>query len=436
MSSRLLTGLLFLAATVSLGQEGSSPAVAGHITRLASPTDFDVNGEHILLTGETAVLTERVEQASKDQAHKDKDEAYTVLPLQDAHLYLGQPVEVYGKLDQKTHGVTATRIMVHLRKPHEVSGFGILDAVLPLPSNAASPSDRLVRADGYSVLISTDTKMTFDKPLSSASDIQVNVWMTFHGKQRLDGIVAADRINFSKNVVSRGEDKLRERTEYDPAAVDQDKKQSAISKGFIGIDPKQIPPYKDAAMQARVSAIGAKLVPKYQFDFPYTEETRIDFRFQVIDSTKWRDAMTLPNGIILVPRQVVERMQNDSQLATVLADNIACALEKQPLNGHQQANEFTAANLAGDAAGIIVPGLGLATSIATGTTAMKLERLRREQSGRVSLALLHDSGYDITQAPVAWWLLAPKKPKEVADIPLPARAAYLYKFLGETWTAN
>ena len=41
-----------------------------------------------------------------------------------------------------------------------------------------------------------------------------------------------------------------------------------------------------------------------------------------------KDAITLPSGVIAVPYQVVERMQNDDQLATVLADNIAENLEK------------------------------------------------------------------------------------------------------------
>ena len=35
-----------------------------------------------------------------------------------------------------------------------------------------------------------------------------------------------------------------------------------MSKAFLGIDPKKIPPSKDAEMQAHVSEIGQRLVPK------------------------------------------------------------------------------------------------------------------------------------------------------------------------------
>jgi len=427
MSPRPLLGFLLLAAsTAAHAQDKGAPALAGYATRIGSPTDFDVNGIQILLGPNTKFQT-----TSKVGSKVE----FSPATVDDLALYLGEPIDIYGEAPRKTHTVAATRIVLSPREPHPVNGEAIIDAVLPLPAGA-SPTDRLVRADGYPILLTAKTVLVFDKPLTTAADIHVNVWILFHGSQRPDGIVVADDASFGKNLITHGEDMLRESNEYDPAAVASDKKQSALSKGFRGIDPKQIPPYKDEAMQARVSAIGAKLVPKYQFDFPYTEETRIDFRFQVIDSTRWRDAVTLPNGIILVPRQVVERMQNDSQLATVLADNIACALEKQPLRGNAQGKELTAANLAGDAGSLLVPGLGIATSIATYAVAKRIIRLSEEQSGRVSLSLLHDAGYDLDQAPIAWWLLAPKKPEDIKDITLPYRAAYLYQFRGQTWPPN
>ena len=55
------------------------------------------------------------------------------------------------------------------------------------------------------------------------------------------------------------------------------------------------------------------------------------------------------------------------------------------------------------------------------------------QDARVSLDLLHDAGYDIDQAPIAWWLLAPSKPKPLAEIEMPVYVSYLYGVLGEEW---
>ncbi|MEI9968154.1 MAG: hypothetical protein WDM87_05830 [Terracidiphilus sp.] len=63
----------------------------------------------------------------------------------------------------------------------------------------------------------------------------------------------------------------------------------------------------------------------------------------------------------------------------------------------------------------------------------QVERIRDEQSDRVGLGLLHDAGYDIDQAPVAWWRLASKKLQPINRIPMPERSAYIYHILGETW---
>jgi hypothetical protein len=57
----------------------------------------------------------------------------------------------------------------------------------------------------------------------------------------------------------------------------------------------------------------------------------------------------------------------------------------------------------------------------------------REQRDRVSLFLLQDAGYDVYQAPLAWWALADQKAAGLERAPLPARSLNLYKILGETW---
>jgi hypothetical protein len=422
--------LLFLVSACCLCRETVAQDVTGYVSRVASPSDFDVSGSRIIFSPKTTI---QVPPDLGSAPGQPGDKAKRV-PLQDFKPYLGEPIDVYGKVNSKEGSVVVSRLVLRRQKAREISGTAVIDAVPSLPGNAA-PGDLLVRADGYPVLITGKTATHFDKPLASVSEVQTNVWITFHGKQRPDGVVVADRASFAKNTISEGKDHLRQKSEYDPAAVAPDAKQSELSKTFTGIDPKQIPPYKDEAMEARVKSIGEKLVPAFQRDLPQTEETKIDFRFQVIDNAKWRDAVTFENGVILVPRQVVERMQNDSQVSAVLADHIARSLEKQPLDVHGDENKIAAAELIGTGLGFIIPGVGIATDVAmiAGPAEPRRQQLRQEQSGRVGLALMKDAGYDITQAPLAWWLLDSKTPKDVADIPLPERAEYLYRVLGEIY---
>jgi hypothetical protein len=255
------------------------------------------------------------------------------------------------------------------------------------------------------------------------------MWIAFHGRQQLNGIVTASKIELHQSIVSHNEDRLRKKTEYDPAAVDPDAGEDPIKKYFLGVDPKKIPPYTNEAMQTRINTIGASLVPKFQRDLPDTDPSKIHFRFQLVDVKNWSDAMTLPSGIILVPRRAIERLQNDSEVATLLADNIACALEKQEYfktpNPPVHSAEVAAAV-------VVVPIVVIPAVLALGGASAAAQRHAIEQSGRVSLFLMHEAGYDINEAPRTWWLLS--STKDISEASLPERAAYLYQALGTTWS--
>ena len=430
MRPHIFLGLLMLISLPCLCQGPSDPTIFGYITHVALPTSFDVNGKHILIDGQTSINMEQPQLVHGNPT-------YSSVPIASTRLYLGEPVDVFGEYKGK-NSIAASRVFLHIRASHQVSGTAIIDAVPDAPPGSSALTNRFVRADGYSILIPSTTEVTFQQPLSSPTDIKVNVWIKYSGTQRPDGVVVANKASFSKNATSRSLDKARERFEYDPGTVDPDSHQGVVDKALRGLDPRKFPPHKDAAMQSRIDAVGAKLVPRYQLEFPYAEETRIDFRFYLLDAPKWRDAVSLPNGIVLVLYQLVERMQNDSQLATLLADKVACLLEKQPM-AVPASNGDLAKGAVVDTAIAVVPFASLAATAAAipvGISANNQFHRNQEQRERVSIALMHDAGYDITQAPLAWWLLASKKPKDIATTPMPERVAYLYEFLGETWPAE
>ncbi len=397
-------------------QESPYISFSGYVTRVFSSNDFDVNGFRVLLRPKA-----RLEL--KSGKHKWK-----IAPA-DLRPYFGQAVEVYGKVDKSKVTVTAITLTLSAPVPHEVDGFGIIDSVL---TGSDPKTEHLLRADGYRVLISPRTAVAFNPPLDASTAYRPNVWMSFHGSIRADGIVEADQATLQANTAVPAEETFRNKMDYDPKSVNP--KQSGLSKAFLPFDPKKLPPYIDDAMQSRLNAIGEKLIPRYMRDLPDTDPGKINFRFQLVDKDDWHDAMPLPSGIILVPHQVVKRTQNDSQLATVLADNIAAVLEEQAWRDQPALQKKRAAYLSGTAGGLFVPGLGLGTYVSTGLVGSKIEQHREEQRGRVSLGLVKDAGYDIHQAPLAWLRLE-RADGDVSPF-LPRRAAYLYKMLGEMWNAN
>jgi hypothetical protein len=415
MIHRPLFCLLLLTAANAFSQSTHGVgAVEGYVTRVVSLHDFDANGFQVLTNDKTKFLTQGIEGARR---------------ATDVDPYLGQGVTIYGTLKMNPHRVVAKEVVFLPLDNSTISGLAVIDR---MPSPSPSPGDSIltVRADGYNVLINADTEKTFRKPLASITDVKTNVWIKYHGKLQSDGVLVADTALFIPNTVVEKESKLLEKNQYDPKAVDPESKQSITSKFVHGRDPKKIPPYEDATMQVRVDRVGASVIPAYQRELAPTDPTKVTFRFQLIDDPKMHDALALPSGIILVPVQIVDYLQNDTHLATVLADRIAAVLEKQTYReklGKSTVRYTEIASLAGT-----LPIIA-ATTAAGSVFSTVTRQMEEEQSGRVSLGLLRDAGYDIRQAPIAWWLLATDAADKIPSTPIPPRASNLYKSLGSTW---
>ena len=279
--------------------------------------------------------------------------------------------------------------------------------------------------------------MQWITPFQSLGDVKAGSWIKYKGKLDTTGVLVAASALVGPDIVGAREESLRKKDEYDPASISSRAKQNFLKDGvvggcmgsmLIGCDPKKFPPYEDAAMQARIEKIGNSLIPLYQQELPGSDPAKIDFRFRLIDTRLIRDVLALSSGIILVPHQVVERLQNNSQLAAVLAEGIACALEKQEYRTERKAKVAFASGMAS----AFLPNGGLGTGLGL-NAAMEIEKKETEQRDRVSLALMHVAGYDIGQAPIAWWLLAPAKPQPFSETEIPDRAAYLYRILGAIW---
>jgi hypothetical protein len=410
--------LLCLAATAFPQDEPTTPVLSGYVTRAASGSDFDVNGIRILCGPDT----------------------HTELPAGDAYTpgcpqnppFLGQMVDVYGHSKKKLNAIVADRLDVKPLPHAEISGYAVIDAV----TEATNLSGAIqIRADGYPILISPSTAVAFDPPLRSIADVMTNVWVEYDAKPATGGVFLARSAEFSQNFVTDREGSMRAKTEYDPGAVPLNAKQNPVAIA-VGVhpDPKKIPPWPDLAMQNRLNAIGQKLVPAWQRHLAPDDPSRIDFRFQLTDGKRWPAVLALPSGIILVPHEAVERLENDSQVAEILADSIACVLEKQTYRLRVASAAITAGSVASWAEIVpVISGPAALAGIGSGTAQIVAVRKEERQSGRVSLGLLHDAGYDISQAPVAWWLLNSRKPRPASSIAMPDRAAYLYRTLGEVW---
>jgi hypothetical protein len=420
MALVLLLGSVCVPCAVSQQQE--DPAIDGYVTRVTSSSDFDVNGFRVLCGPETQSIL---------QTGPNETTNNTGCPQET--LYVGEAASIYGSLKKKQLAVQAAEINLQKRAlPAQDDGSAIIDAIPKNDPASAGHGMILVRADGYRILIDKSTDVKWAPPLDALDKVAPGDWIQYRGRLDNKGLMIAGSARFNRLYIGNRELELRGKREYDPTEVAPDAKQSVIKEAFGGVDPKKFPPFKDPAMQARIEKIGNSLIPEYQQALPDSDPAKIHFRFQLIDTKLFSDGLTLPNGIILVPHQVVERMQNDSQLATVLADDMAGALERIEYRYRSALNMTAAGVLATDATMFLPPPVDL-LGIAAGATREEVFARMEQQTERVSLQMLHDAGYDVDEAPRAWWRLATKKQEPLADEVLPERAAYLYSMLGETW---
>ena len=413
MLSRALLAAALALPLPALAQHADPEVASGYVTALSSPISFSLEGTPVHLA--PAVTYARQTGAA-------------IITTEAPPLYLGEFLRISGHWDKPSRFLLASRILVVAPTLSPVSGTAIIDLIPP--STNPSAADRTIRADGFLLHLTPGTILTIAPPLLAGAALATNLWIDYHGTRQIDGSVLVDRANLRKNLVNHTEGQLRQNSEFDPAAVTPEDRQGAFSKHFRGLDPKRIPAVANPQLQARIDRIGTSLIPAYQRSLDPADPTRIHFRFQLVDLPREPRTITLPSGIILVPTQFLDRLANDSQIAALLAQSIADALEKDDLRLQPTKNARSAASLAAVGAEFFVPGTSLATSLTGAGVQARVQTLQREQRNRVSLCLLDDAGYDLREAPLALWILASEKSSHPGLAPLPSEAAYLYQVLG------
>jgi hypothetical protein len=317
----------------------------------------------------------------------------------------------------------------------KLSGVGVIIRV-----DASAPQP-VFEADGYRIRVGPSTVTAFSDPLKTLADVGPNTWLRFEGTLDQAGVLVATKAEFfpagyRKNFTSMGPRKVKPPEDYKPimkdALIDAEghfvnahtKVRYSDAGGACGWH--RVP--ADHPLQERVERIGMRLVPAYQKALPADNPSRIPFRFYVVADDKARGVSACNWGLVLVPKNAVERLKNDDQLAAVLADGVAFNLQRQL---------FTMGPLEWSALGaelVMVAPLGLGGYL--GDTAAEFA-LKYEialklglQRARITLQLLADAGYDPKQAPEAWRLLEPKElPSDVASLKYTREGEYQLRLL-------
>jgi hypothetical protein len=136
-----------------------------------------------------------------------------------------------------------------------------------------------------------------------------------------------------------------------------------------------------AEVQAYIADVGRRLLPAYQRDLPDEDPAKIPFKFYVVRDADF-GASALPNGVVIVHSRVFEVLQNEAQLASIMAHEIAHVTQK---HGWKLWN--------------MVPGSRL----------FGYNRSYENQADRLGLLYMINAGYDPREATRTWGVIAKKQ---------------------------
>jgi hypothetical protein len=424
MRRAIFLGFVLFAASHLLAQAWFP--VDGYITSVHLPASFQAGGRTVVLTRQTSFgyMGSNITSAS-DPARMS--------------LRVGAYVQVAGRDPGLTSPVTAETVFIRDDRNLKLSGIGVITRVV------APPPEPIYEADGYLIRISESTHLNFAGDLSSISEITDNTWIHFTGKRNASGILEATHAQFipakpTKFKAIKGVEvapvQMRPASSSSNAPAPAGNAASNSADGAslqedeqvkIGLGRWRTIP-ADQPLQQRVHRIGMALVPAYQRRMDDSDPSKIHFRFFAVDDKKMRGSECLPDGVVLVSTEAIQRLPNDDQLAAVLAAGIACHLQRQAARAVIAMRTELGIELAADVAEAFFPPAALAGAVGS-ASAEKEEKLAEERL-RVALALMQDARYDPWQSPEAWRILEPKKlPANLASLEYPDASCYQISIL-------
>ncbi len=464
----LAMAILLLCVLPVRGQQTQDFAAVGYITAVPAHTgdvsEFQINSIRVLVGNRTTF------GLIGDQT------TTTSGPLRNA-MQPGAFVKVTGNLDKKHNTVTATIIYFRPDWDKPLTGVGVIDKII---HSGAQPT---VRADGYFLHFTSTSEVTLPDGIRSLQDITTNDWVNFQGKQDPSGVILVRKVVFLPPQSSQYRSLFGKKKGYAPNMIPASGKKPQLAPPPDGnpnhasvlVEPTINPQTgrredfekildadgnltqdagirlsafdhwhavpattpADKALQARIHRIGERIVPAYQKALPATDPSKIRFEFYAFDDKRLRGVAYPSEGLILIPIQVVSRLQNDDQIAAILADGVAYNIQRQGARQVDAARKMLGPAIAANLMLQSIPFVNLVPILTESHMRQEMLLAQFEERGRIAMGLLSDAGYDPWQVPEAWRLLESKHaPKDASTLNYNDYAGYLLSVLNLEYPKN
>ena len=446
----------------------------GFITSIDSPMTFDVGALHVVMNAQTKCETEAMKYNIKTRFSGFWDRHYYVFqqyPILTSttsescdtlSLKVGSHINLTGDIQQGNGAFVTTHVVLYVVQNHKIQALvlnhkklvwaalleekpqvhrteqgwigkiwldGYPMSVTSKTRFLAAPADTRIKTNGSQIRAKPHSISPI--PIFSENLLQSNTWVFYRAIRAADGSVFAVQLRLWPNQVNIKEKKYwKQFTEK----IQPPNYHSHVSGRIKFNHLKVIQILPNQAVQDLVSNLGMELIPPYQKKLSEADESKIHFRFYVVQSTasalynealmvgglrglkapNFQDVVVaMPNGIILVPDSTLANLYNKAQLSAILSYAITAVLQKHAYITYNSP----------------LPTDG--ASYLQGRFAI----LRSEQALRIGIRQMYLAGYDIREAPFAW-AVAQGKPvnnpiinSKHPDKEIPWYAAYAFNYI-------
>jgi len=251
-------------------------------------------------------------------------------------------------------------------------------------------------------------------------------FLTIKGKETEDGYIQAEEVEACRNYFSEADEELRAAVEngFSDARVnrinniptDVFNASNGLYNGEIKIGQYAYKLHDDIRLQGYVNMVGERVIPAHQRDLPDDDENKIFFRFYVIDNPI-PNAFAFPNGMIFIHTGLMDVIENEAQLATVLGHEIAHVTYEHGRDRYETTAIVAMGkglfDLGKSLINVQVPGLDSdimhhVTDITSAITpegianVIKPQPKRESQADRVGVYYAYMAGYDIRESAKLW----------------------------------
>ena len=381
--------------------------IHGYVTDVRSPEAFEIDDYKITRDNTLVIELDRQEGDKSLPTFKPED------------IRVGTELEIKGEYDDASGEVKAKSIKVFAEDTRIVKRTALIEKI-PLLTKYDSGWAGKIQADGQTITVLPTTAMVLKtnksegKSLGGANDdagnvkltsldsLNLDTFMHYEGTRETDGSVRANKIVFQHAELAKGEAKLWKH--FDPKVVDPD--YAAFVPGELKMYWRSFKIVPSQEAQQYIANLGESLVPAHQKELPPDDPLKIPFRFFLVQSESF-NAVSYPNGVVVVHSGVFDVLQNEAQLAFVLSHEISHAVEKHAWQQHQyHRSELMALQVGG---AFIPAGGAIASGLLVSGIQNQYARTLENQADRVGLEWMLAAGYDIREAPQSWKAVSMKK---------------------------